>query len=108
MKKLFLLLMAVMLTTVTGLAQVIHGTVVSAADDEPLVGASIVTKGSGATVTDIDGKFAIHVAPGTEITVSYVGYATQTLPAAEGMVVKLAQADNVLNDVVVTGYGTGL
>lgn len=107
MKKLFLLLMAVMLTTVTGLAQVIHGTVVSAADDEPLVGASIVTKGSGATVTDIDGKFAIHVAPGTHITVSYVGYATQTLPAAEGMVVKLAQADNVLNDVVVTGYGTG-
>lgn len=107
MKKLFLLLMAVMLTTVTGLAQVIHGTVVSAADDEPLVGASIVTKGSGATVTDIDGKFAIHVAPGTQITVSYVGYATQTLPAAEGMVVKLAQADNVLNDVVVTGYGTG-
>ncbi len=107
MKKLFLLLMAVMLTTVTGLAQVIHGTVVSAADDEPLVGASIVTKGSGATVTDIDGKFAIHVAPGTQITISYVGYATQTLPAAEGMVVKLAQADNVLNDVVVTGYGTG-
>lgn len=107
MKKLFLLLMAVMLTTVTGLAQVIHGTVVSAADDEPLVGASIVTKGSGATVTDIDGKFAIHVAPGTHITVSYVGYATQTLPAAEGMVVKLAQADNILNDVVVTGYGTG-
>ena len=107
MKKLFLLLMAVMLTTVTGLAQVIHGTVVSAADDEPLVGASIVTKGSGATVTDIDGKFAIHVAPGTQITVSYIGYATQTLPAAEGMVVKLAQADNVLNDVVVTGYGTG-
>lgn len=107
MKKLFLLLMAVMLTTVTGLAQVIHGTVVSAADDEPLVGASIVTKGSGATVTDIDGKFAIHVAPGTQISVSYVGYATQTLPAAEGMVVKLAQADNVLNDVVVTGYGTG-
>lgn len=107
MKKLFLLLMAVMLTTVTGLAQVIHGTVVSAADDEPLVGASIVTKGSGATVTDIDGKFAIHVAPGTHITISYVGYATQTLPAAEGMVVKLAQADNVLNDVVVTGYGTG-
>ncbi len=107
MKKLFLLLMAVMLTTVTGLAQVIHGTVVSAADDEPLVGASIVTKGSGATVTDIDGKFAIHVAPGTQITVSYVGYATQTLPAAEGMVVKLAQADNILDDVVVTGYGTG-
>ncbi len=107
MKKLFLLLMAVMLTTVTGLAQVIHGTVVSAADDEPLVGASIVTKGSGAAVTDIDGKFAIHVAPGTQITVSYVGYATQTLPAAEGMVVKLAQADNILNDVVVTGYGTG-
>ena len=107
MKKLFLLLMAVMLTTVTGLAQVIHGTVVSAADDEPLVGASIVTKGSGAAVTDVDGKFAIHVAPGTHITISYVGYATQTLPAAEGMVVKLAQADNVLNDVVVTGYGTG-
>ena len=107
MKKLFLLLMAVMLTTVTGLAQVIHGTVVSAADDEPLVGASIVTKGSGAAVTDVDGKFAIHVAPGTHITISYVGYATQTLPAAEGMVVKLAQADNILNDVVVTGYGTG-
>ena len=106
MKKLFLLLMAVMLTTVTGLAQVIHGTVVSAGDDEPLVGASVQAHGIGA-VTDIDGKFAIHVAPGTQITVSYVGYAAQTLPAADGMVVKLAMADNTLNTVVVTGYGTG-
>ena len=106
MKKLFLLLMAVMLTTVTGLAQVIHGTVVSAGDDEPLVGASVQAHGIGA-VTDIDGKFAIHVAPGTQITVSYVGYAAQTLPAADGMVVKLAMADNTLDAVVVTGYGTG-
>ena len=106
MKKLFLLLMAVMLTTVTGLAQVIHGTVVSAGDDEPLVGASVQAHGIGA-VTDIDGKFAIHVAPGTQITVSYVGYAAQTLPAADGMVVKLAMADNTLDAVVVIGYGTG-
>lgn len=106
MKKLFLLLMAVMLTTVTGLAQVIHGTVVSAGDDEPLVGASVQAHGIGA-ITDVDGKFAIHVAPGTQITVSYVGYAAQTLPAAEGMVVKLDMADNTLNTVVVTGYGTG-
>lgn len=106
MKKLFLLLMAVMLTTVTGLAQVIHGTVVSAGDDEPLVGASVQAHGIGA-ITDVDGKFAIHVAPGTQITVSYVGYAAQTLPAADGMVVKLDMADNTLNTVVVTGYGTG-
>ncbi|MGN1252866.1 MAG: SusC/RagA family TonB-linked outer membrane protein [Muribaculaceae bacterium] len=106
MKKLFLLLMAVMLTTVTGLAQVIHGTVVSAGDDEPLVGASVQAHGIGA-ITDVDGKFAIHVAPGTQITVSYVGYAAQTLPAADGMVVKLAMADNTLDAVVVTGYGTG-
>lgn len=106
MKKLFLLLMAVMLTTVTGLAQVIHGTVVSAGDDEPLVGASVKAHGIGA-ITDVDGKFAIHVAPGTQITISYVGYEAQTLPAADGMVVKLAMADNTLDAVVVTGYGTG-
>ncbi|MBD5180315.1 MAG: TonB-dependent receptor [Bacteroidales bacterium] len=107
MKKLFLLLMTVIMTTTCALAQagLIHGTVVAASDNEPLPGATVLAPDGQGVATDLDGNFSIKVAPGTNLKVSYVGYADQTVPAADGMVVKLVE-DNTLDEVVVTGYGS--
>ena len=110
MKKLFLMLCALlMVAVVSAQTRTVSGTVVAAADNEPLVGATVVPVGGGSgTATDIDGKFHITV-PGSvkEVKVSYVGMKTVTVPLANGMVVKLEVSDNRLDEVVVTGYGSG-
>lgn len=110
MKKLFLLLVAVMLTTTFAFAQSVNisGTVVDAENDEPLIGASVQPVGSSAGVaTDIDGHFTLSVpASVKEITVSYVGYTSVTLPVKPVMDIKLKVASTNLDVLVVTGYGS--
>ncbi len=78
---------------------------------EPLVGASVAS-GSGETrsgaVTDLDGKFTIRVEVNSKITVSYVGYESQTLTVKGGMDnVRIVMEENstVLDEVVAIGYG---
>lgn len=98
-----------MVAVVSAQTRTVSGTVVAAADNEPLIGATVVPVGGGSgTATDIDGKFHITV-PGSvkEVKVSYVGMKTVTLPLTDGMVVKLEMSDNRLDEVIVTGYGTG-
>lgn len=110
MKKLFLLLMAVMLTTTYALAQnvTISGTVVDAENDEPLIGASVQPVGSSTGVaTDIDGNFTLSIpASVKEISVSYVGYTTVKLPVQPVMTVKMQTSNQNLDVLVVTGYGS--
>ena len=94
---------------ITAWAQsIVTGIVVSAADDEPLIGASVRVKGtaSGAS-TDIDGKFSIQAKQGATLVVSYIGYTTQEV-AVKGndMKVALKEDNAVLDEVVVIGYGT--
>ncbi|MDR2362053.1 MAG: carboxypeptidase-like regulatory domain-containing protein, partial [Prevotellaceae bacterium] len=61
----------------------VKGIVTSAATGEPLVGVSVVQKGAtNATITDIDGRYAITVRPGATLVFSYVGYETQELLAS--------------------------
>ena len=57
-------------------------------------------------VTDLDGKFTLKVTPGATITVSYLGYKTQTLKAAPTMNVSLEEDNALLDEVVVVGFGT--
>lgn len=71
---------------------------------EPIIGAS-VRAGKTGTVTDLNGKFILNVKPGTVITVSYVGFKTQTLKASPNMKIRLAEDKQVLNEVVVTALG---
>ncbi len=110
MKKLFLLLTAVLLAAVSMTAQTrtITGTVVSAADDEPIVGATVVPVGGGqGTATDIDGEFSLVVpAKVTKLQVSYVGMATQTVNAVNGIKVALTETATALDEVMVVAYGT--
>lgn len=110
MKKLFLLLMTVVLASAVAIAQnrTVSGTVVSAADDEPLPGAAVQPVGGGVGVaTDVDGNFTISVPKNvTKLTVSYIGMIAQTVDiTSDKLVIKLQNAANVLDDVIVTAYG---
>ena len=73
---------------------------------EPIIGASILEKGTtNGTITDYDGNFTLDVAEGATLEISYVGYATQSLKATAGMHVVLKEDTEVLEEVVVVGYG---
>ena len=74
---------------------------------EPVIGATVVEKAQpkNATITDLDGKFNIKVAPNSKLLVSYVGYVTREVTAQDGMIIELREDAQMLNDVVVIGYG---
>ena len=74
------ILSAILLLVVAVLSQAqnitVHGTVVSAVDDEPLIGASVICRVEGPTkgvATDLDGNFEITVPEGANLIVSYLG-----------------------------------
>ena len=72
----------------------------------PIVGASIVEKGTTRGVsTDLDGKFTFKAAPGATIQISYLGYGTKTLKASSNMDVVLKEDNALLDELVVVGYG---
>jgi len=89
----------------------ITGRVLSAVDGAPLPGVTVVAKGttSGST-TDSEGKFALTVSAGDNLTLvfSYIGFeTTEAKVGSEGTVtVRLKEQTTALNDVVVVGYGT--
>ena len=85
----------------------INGTVIDE-NGEPVIGASVVQKGvsTNAAATDYDGKFALRVVPGTTLRISYVGYKTIEVPAQQGMQVALTPSTEMLDQLVVVGFGT--
>ncbi len=101
------LLMIILASATIALAQEtrIDGRVVDP-DGNPLVGVSVVEVGStdGAS-TDVDGNFDLQSNIGSPLEFSYIGYETVTMPAAKGMNVTLAPAAQVLEEMVVIGYG---
>ncbi|MBQ9356903.1 MAG: TonB-dependent receptor [Prevotella sp.] len=104
---LFLALMAVCVITARAQSRV-TGTVVDATG-EPIIGASVVVKGtSNGAITDIDGNFAIQSVPqGSSLVVSYVGYTSQTVAVSgrNQISVTLQEDRQMLDEVVVVGYG---
>lgn len=87
----------------------VTGTVTDASDQEPLVGVSVMIKGtSNGVATDVNGKYSLKTQKGDVLRFSYVGYKSQDIKVKDKteINVKLAQDDQVLNDVVVVGYGT--
>lgn len=73
---------------------------------EEIIGAAVMQKGTniGAT-TNIDGAFALEVAPGTTLVISYIGYESQEVKAAPDMKIVLKESSKALEEVVVIGYG---
>ena len=91
-------------------SSVVKGTVIDA-NGEPIIGASVVMKGntSVGTITDLDGKFEIsNVPPQGVLLVSYVGYQAQeiTYDGKRTLRIVLKEDTEVLDEVVVVGYGT--
>ena len=86
----------------------VSGTVVDAAG-EPIIGASVIVKGtSTGTVTDYDGNFTIQNVPvNGSLVISYVGYRNQTVAVAgkSQVNVTLEEDRQLLDEVVVVGYG---
>ena len=72
----------------------------------PMVGAGVMQKGtSNGVITDLDGNFEINVPSGSILVFSSVSFITQELPAAAEMNVILIEDREVLDEVVVVGYG---
>lgn len=83
--------------------------VVTDANGDPIIGASVQAGGAALAVTGADGRFSVSVAPGTELQISYVGFATKTVVVKNGVSnydVTLSDDSRALNEVVVVGYGT--
>ena len=76
------------------------------ATGEPIIGATVRVDGTQtATVSDFDGNFVLKANEGATITISYVGYQNATVKAAPNLVVTLKDDAQVLENVVVIGYG---
>lgn len=110
MRKLLSLLLCLMVGISMATAQMakVSGVVVSAEDGEPIIGASVIAKGTTTgTVTDFDGNFTLEI-PGTAKTlvISYVGMKSQEVAAGTNLKITLQSAAENLDEVIVVAYGT--
>lgn len=96
-----------LLWTTSICAKTVTGKVLSASDNEPLLGATVIVQGKqGGSVTDLDGNFSIEANDGQTLVVSYIGFITQRVKVnGDNLIIKLEEEANSLNDVVVIGYG---
>lgn len=87
----------------------ITGTVTSAEDGQPLIGAAVLVKGtSNASVTDVNGQYQVKAKSSDVLVISFIGFQTTEIPVNGQTsidIVMTVQAD-VLDEVVVIGYGT--
>lgn len=100
--------MALSTASLSTLAQdvIVSGTVKDATG-EPIIGASVVQKGtSNGTITDLDGHFSFKASQNSPLVISYLGYDSQEVKAGSNLVVELKENSKELNEVVVTGYTT--
>jgi TonB-linked SusC/RagA family outer membrane protein len=95
-------------TSTTKQVRKING-VVTDKNGEPIIGASIMVKGSKlGTITNVDGQFSIEVPNQSVLIVSYIGYAPLNIVVEnqKNLVVKMAEDSKALDEVVVVAFGT--
>ncbi len=82
--------------------------VVQNAAGEPVLGATILEKGStsNGTTSAVDGSFTLTVPEGATLAVSYIGYLPVEVKAYDGMIVRLEEDTQAIDEVVVVGFGT--
>ena len=104
--------MALFLLCLFPMGALAQGTVKGTVNDEagePIIGATVKVQGTKAgAITDFNGNFSIEAGPNATLNVSYVGYVPQTVKVAgrSDITVVLKEDAQMLNDVVVVGYGT--
>ena len=110
MKKLTFLFLCLVIGIGMATAQTreITGTVVSAEDDQPVIGASVVVKGTTTgTVTNFDGKFSLNVPTNARtLVISYIGMESQEAVVSPNMRIALKNSSLQLDEVMVVAYGT--
>ncbi|WP_309297234.1 SusC/RagA family TonB-linked outer membrane protein [Capnocytophaga catalasegens] len=75
---------------------------------EPLPGATVIEKGTtNGTTTDLNGNFALSVAPNAVLEISYIGYGTKNVSVVgkTNFIIELEEETNTLDEVVIIGYG---
>lgn len=102
-----LLMSCLLFVGLSAFAQVsVSGVVTDATNGEAIIGASILEVGTtNGTITDFDGNFELKVKSGAKLSISYIGYKTQELVAAPNMKIRLSEDSELLEEVVVVGYG---
>ena len=84
---------------------IVKGSVVDE-NGEPIIGASVQEVGTTrGTTTNVKGEFSLKAGVGAKLQISYVGYKTENVKAADGMKVKMVTDNALLDEVVVVGYG---
>ena len=110
MKNLFhrisVVLVIMALSAASAFAQQLKGTVKDAGG-EPVIGAAVLIEGTTVgTVTDLDGNWTLaNVPSGANLIISSIGYQTLTVPASAASSLVLQDDTEMLEDVVVVGYG---
>lgn len=86
----------------------VSGTVVFADDGEPIIGATVMAKGTtSGTVTDFDGKFEFNApASATVLVVSYIGMESKEIAVGKNLRISLSSSSEMLDEVMVVAYGT--
>lgn len=105
---LLVLMLIVGVESATAQQMSVRGTVTDPSG-EPLIGASVTVKGSkNAAATDIDGNFSLTADAKSVLQVSYVGFLSKEVPVngRSNIEIVLEENSEVLNEVVVIGYGT--
>ena len=95
-------------SNITAQTREISGSVTDSAG-EPLIGVSIVVKGTTiGTTTDLDGRFSLSTSMGSTLQVSYVGYTSQEVKVTSTSLLRIVMKEDMaqLEEVVVVGYGT--
>lgn len=110
-KKTFLILLVALVTTSTLFAQnlSLKGVIVDKKTGETLIGATVVQKGtSNGSITNFDGAFSLSIPNGATLAVSYMGYIAQeiVITSETPMRIELVSNTELLDEVVVVGYGT--
>ncbi|MBD5183109.1 MAG: SusC/RagA family TonB-linked outer membrane protein [Bacteroidales bacterium] len=110
MKKTLSLLLVMILTCIIQASaqnRKVEGVVISASDKEPIIGATVMVKGTKiAVTTDYDGNFAITNVPASAkfLEVSYIGMSPVEAPIKDGMItIEMSESSEMLQEVVVTG-----
>jgi len=112
MKRKLMLLLACLfigISLVTAQTQKITGVVISDEDGQPVVGASILVKGTSVgTITNLNGQFTIANVPNSAklFVVSYIGMQTQEVAIKDNIKIILKNETETLDEVVIVGYGS--
>ena len=104
---LLILIVGLLLSVDASAQQVAVKGLIKDSTGEPIIGANVVVKGTtNGTITDLDGVFRLNANQGDILTVSFIGFKTQEVPAAASLNIILKDDTELLDEVVVIGYGS--